>query len=119
MGSSIPLPLACTNSWEKVRSDQFISDAARRSHQSVALPDLPPSSRSQFTEEISPFHVPSTTAFSPSQRAPAMFRWLSGAVISASAVALAELPGLAEPGGADLSSMGESASPRNPRYRYR
>src|SRR5215212_10665860 len=106
MGSSIPLPLACTNSWEKVRPDQFISDAARRSHQSVALPDLPPSSRSQCTEEISPFHVPSTTALSPSQRAPVTLSVLLGAVTPA--LALKEEPGLVVLGAAPFS-IGELA----------
>src|SRR5215208_92780 len=68
MGSSIFLPAAWTNSWEKVRLEKDMSVPTERSHQSVERPDSPPSRRSQCTEDRAraPLHVPSTTAFPPS-----------------------------------------------------
>jgi hypothetical protein len=62
-------PLARTNSCEKVLPENDVSAATERSHQSMACPDLLPSSRSQCTEERSPCQAPSATTLSPSQRA--------------------------------------------------
>src|SRR5215210_2918760 len=47
MRSFTSLPLARTNSWENVLSEKAIFVATERSHQSMARPALPPSSRSQ------------------------------------------------------------------------
>src|SRR5215203_2306658 len=92
---SFTLPLARTNSWEKVLSENDCSAATERSHQSMARSALPPSSRSQWTEERSPRHVPSTTALSPSQRARSIFSAIVGAEGAlALAEALALDPGL-------------------------
>src|SRR5215203_2938235 len=62
-------PSARTNSWEKVLPENDILAATERSHQSMARPVLPPSRRSQCTEERSPRHFPSTTTLSSFQRA--------------------------------------------------
>src|SRR5215207_5395165 len=92
---SFTLPLARTNSWEKVLSDNDCSAATERSHQSMARSALPPSIRSHWTEESSPRHVPSTTALSPSQRARSIFSAIVGAEEAlALAEALALDPGL-------------------------
>src|SRR5919107_3981805 len=114
MGSSIFLPSAWTNSWEKVRLEKDMSIPTERSHQSVERPDSLPSRRSQCTEDRArpPLHVPSTTAFPPSQRALAISTAKSGTVLPG-----AELPGLAlavpvlpalAPSGTAPSSTGES-----------
>src|SRR5215203_933876 len=96
---SFTLPLARTNSWEKVLSENDCSAATERSHQSIARSALLPSSRSQSTEERSPCHVPSTTALSPSQRARSIFSAIAGAEETlALAEALALVPGLGLPG---------------------
>src|SRR5215208_4793307 len=88
---SFTLPLARRNSWEKVLSENDCSAATERSHQSMARSALPPSMRSQWTEESFPRHVPSTTALSPSQRARSIFSAISGAEGAlALALALAE-----------------------------
>src|SRR5215208_3350722 len=92
---SFTLPLARTNSWEKVLSENDCSAATERSHQSIARSALPPSMRSQSTEERSPCHVPSTTALSPSQRALSIFSAIAGAE---EALALAEALALLAPG---------------------
>src|SRR5215204_109508 len=92
---SFTLPLARTNSWEKVLSENDCSAATERSHQSMARSALPPSMRSQWTEESSPRHVPSTTALSPSQRARSIFSAIAGAE---EALALADGLGLAGAG---------------------
>src|SRR5215216_3689678 len=92
---SFTLPLARTNSWEKVLSENDSSAATERSHQSVTRSALPPSMRSQCTEERSPRHLPSTTALSPSQRARSIFSAFAGAEGAlALAEALAVAPGL-------------------------
>src|SRR5215204_3644831 len=98
---SFTLPLARTNSWEKVLSENDCSAATERSHQSMARSALPPSMRSQWTEESSPRHVPSTTALSPSQRARSIFSAFVGAE-----GALALAPGLGLPGGAGVWPWG-------------
>src|SRR5215203_4946141 len=92
---SFTLPLARTNSWEKVLSENDCSAATERSHQSMTRSALPPSIRSQWTEERSPRHVPSITALSPSQRARSIFSAIAGAEEAlALAEALALDPGL-------------------------
>src|SRR5215210_4089071 len=98
---SFTLPLSRTNSWEKVLSENDCSAATERSHQSIACSGLPPSMRSQCTEERSPRHVPSTTALSASQCACSIFSAIAGAE---EALALAETLALAP--GLGLAGVG-------------
>src|SRR5829696_4912154 len=109
---SFTLPLARTNSWEKVLSENDCSAATERSHQSMARSALPPSMRSHWTEESSPFHLPSTTALSPSQRARSIFSAIAGAE-EEEALALAEVlaPGPGLLGAGFPLWDGESAPP--------
>src|SRR5215203_6509809 len=101
---SFTLPLARTNSWEKVLSENDASAATERSHQSMGRSALPPSMRSQWTEESSPRHVPSTTALSPSQRARSIFSAIAG-----TEEALALAPGLGLAGAGEPPWGGECA----------
>src|SRR5215203_6291305 len=112
---SFTLPLARTNSWEKVLSENDCSAATERSHQSMARSALPPSMRSQWTEERSPRHVPSTTALSPSQRARSIFSAITGAE-EALAEALAEALELS---GEGVPARGGAPSPRSDAERMR
>src|SRR5215203_7354309 len=113
---SFTLPLARTNSWEKVLSENDSSAATERFHQSMGRSALPPSRRSQWTEESSPRHLPSITALSPSQRARSIFSAIAGA--EKEALALAPGPWL---DGADVppSCGGESAPPTTATERMR
>src|SRR5215204_2013386 len=107
---SFTLPLARTNSWEKVLSENACSAATERSHQSMTRSALPPSIRSQWTEERSPRHLPSITALSPSQRARSIFSAIAGAEGTlALAEALALAPGLELAGAGVWPWGGESA----------
>src|SRR5215203_4182534 len=111
---SFTLPLARTNSWEKVLSENDCSAATERSHQSMVRSALPPSMRSQWTEESSHRHVPSTTALSPSQRARLIFSATAGAEEAlALAEALALVPGLGLPG-AGVPPWGGESAPTTP-----
>src|SRR5215217_3670139 len=107
---SFTLPLARTNSWEKVLSENDCSAATERSHQSMGRSALPPSRRSQWTEESSPRHVPLTTALSPSQRALSIFSAIAGAEGALALVeTLALAPGLELAGAGVPPWGGESA----------
>src|SRR5215207_3809978 len=101
---SFTLPLARTNSWEKVLSENDCSAATERCHQSMARSALPPSMRSQWTEETSPL--------SPSQRARSIFSAIAGAE-EEEALALAEVlaPGPGLLGAGFPLWDGESAPP--------